>query len=37
MSDELLMERPVTLKSAELGEIPAQQREYILLNASPNA
>ena len=37
MSDELLVERTVTLKSAELGEIPAHQREYILLNASPNA
>lgn len=37
MSDELLVERSVTLKSAELGEIPAQQREYILLNASPSA
>lgn len=37
ISDELLVERPVTLKSAELGEIPAQQREYILLNASPDA
>ncbi|HXT87083.1 MAG TPA: hypothetical protein VN745_08680 [Verrucomicrobiae bacterium] len=37
MSDELVVERPVTLKSAELGEIPAQQREYVLLNASPSA
>src|SRR5690348_3771281 len=37
MSDELLVERPITLKSAELGEIPAQQREYILLNFSPSA
>lgn len=35
ISDELLVERSVILVSAELGRIPASQREYILLNAMP--
>jgi hypothetical protein len=35
ISDELLVERSVSLVSAELGTIPASQREYILLNAMP--
>jgi len=35
ISDELLVERPVTLSSAEVGKIPASEREYILLNAMP--
>jgi len=36
MSDELLVERSVTLVSKELGNLPAAQREYILLNAMPS-
>jgi hypothetical protein len=35
ISDELLVERPVTLSSAELGKVQGGQREYILLNAMP--
>jgi hypothetical protein len=35
VSDELMVERPVTLVSGELGRIAASQREYILLNAMP--
>jgi hypothetical protein len=35
INDELLVERSVSLVSAELGTIPASQREYILLNAMP--
>jgi len=34
-SDELLVNRTVTLNSKELGTISASQREYILLNAMP--
>lgn len=37
VSDELMVERPVTLVSDRLGRIPASQREYILLNAMPVA
>ena len=36
VSDELLVERPVTLHSTETGMIPAKERQYILLNAMPN-
>lgn len=35
ISDELLVERSVTLSSTELGRIPAVERQYILLNAMP--
>ncbi|MEI7035175.1 hypothetical protein [Fulvimonas yonginensis] len=35
LSDELLVERPVTLVSDELGRVPAHEREYILLAAMP--
>lgn len=35
LSDELMVERPVTLVSDQLGRIPARERQYILLNASP--
>ncbi|HEY6305854.1 MAG TPA: hypothetical protein VI488_05255 [Candidatus Angelobacter sp.] len=35
ISDELVVERPVTLTSKELGSLPALERQYILLNASP--
>lgn len=34
-SDELVMERPVKLVSAELGELDASERIYMLLNAMP--
>ncbi len=34
-SDELMVERPVTLVSHELGRIAAAERQYILLNAMP--
>lgn len=37
VSDELMVERPVILISDKLGRISASQREYILLNAMPNA
>jgi hypothetical protein len=36
ISDELLVDRSVTLVSKELGSIPTAQREYILLNAMPS-
>jgi hypothetical protein len=36
VSDELLVERPVTLVSGALGRIAAREREYILLNAMPS-
>jgi hypothetical protein len=35
ISDELLVERPVTLTSKELGSIAGMERQYILLNAMP--
>ena len=35
VSDELLVERPVTLASDTLGRVAGQEREYILLNAAP--
>ena len=35
VSDELVVERPVTLASGKLGRIAGSQREYILLNAMP--
>lgn len=35
ISDELLLERKVTLKSDELGTIPATERYYMLLDAMP--
>jgi hypothetical protein len=35
VSDELVVERPVTLASDKLGRIAGSQREYILLNAMP--
>lgn len=34
-SDELMVERPVTLSSKELGRVEAREREYILLNEMP--
>jgi hypothetical protein len=34
-SDELLVERPVTLASKELGNLAGTEREYILLNEMP--
>jgi hypothetical protein len=37
MSDELLVERPVTLSSKELGSLAGTEREYILLNEMPTA
>lgn len=37
ISDELVVERAVTLDRQDLGSLPAQQREYILLNASPSS
>jgi hypothetical protein len=37
MSDELLVERPVTLSSKELGSLAGTERQYILLNAMPIA
>ncbi|MFC5436033.1 hypothetical protein ACFPME_05650 [Rhodanobacter umsongensis] len=37
VSDELMVERPVTLVSDKLGRISASEREYILLNAMPPA
>lgn len=37
VSDELVVERSVTLVSDKLGRIEANQREYILLNAMPVA
>lgn len=35
VSDELMVERPVTLVSDALGRIRGQEREYIVLNAMP--
>lgn len=35
ISDELMVERPVTLVSKELGRIAGDERQYILLNAMP--
>lgn len=35
ISDELLVERPVTLTSKELGSMAGTERQYILLNAMP--
>jgi hypothetical protein len=35
LSDELLVTRPVTLSSREVGTLPAVERQYILLNAMP--
>ncbi|MEP6897946.1 MAG: hypothetical protein ABI870_05395 [Rhodanobacter sp.] len=35
ISDELMVERPVTLVSRTLGRIAASERQYILLNAMP--
>jgi hypothetical protein len=37
ISDELLVERPVTLSSKELVSLPAEERQYILLNATPSS
>jgi len=37
ISDELLVERALTLSSKELGSIAASQRQYILLNKMPQA
>lgn len=34
LSDELLVERPVTITSAELGQSSGIERQYILLNAT---
>lgn len=34
-SDELMVERSVTLVSGELGRVSASERQYILLNAMP--
>jgi hypothetical protein len=34
-SDELMVERPVLLVSKELGCIPGDERQHILLNAMP--
>lgn len=36
-SDELLVERSLTLSSKELGTISASERQYILLNQMPHA
>ncbi len=35
LADELVVERPVTLTSADAGKINAMERQYILLNAAP--
>ncbi|HEY6328038.1 MAG TPA: hypothetical protein VI756_01785, partial [Blastocatellia bacterium] len=35
VSDELLVERPVTLHCGELGDKTGSERQYILLNAMP--
>jgi hypothetical protein len=35
VSDELLVERAVTLVSDKLGRVAGQEREYILLDAAP--
>jgi len=35
ISDELLVQRPLTFVSAELGRVSGAEREYILLNAMP--
>lgn len=35
VSDELMVERPLTLVSDALGPVAAQEREYILLDAAP--
>ena len=37
ISDELLVERPVILSSKDLVNLPAQERQYILLNATPSS
>lgn len=34
LSDELLVERPVTVTSKELGQSTGVERQYILLNAT---
>jgi len=36
ISDELLVERPVTFTNSELGAIDGTERQYILLNLAPN-
>lgn len=36
VSDELLVERPVTFTNTETGSISGTEREYILLNLAPN-
>jgi hypothetical protein len=36
ISDELLVERPVTFASKDLGSISGSERQYILLNAMPS-
>jgi hypothetical protein len=35
LSDELMVERPVTLSAGDFGEISATERQFILLNAAP--
>jgi len=35
LSDVLLVERPVTITSAEIGQSSGTERQYILLNAAP--
>jgi hypothetical protein len=35
ISDELIVERPLTLTAEGLGSVAASEREYILLNAMP--
>lgn len=35
LSDELLVERPVTLSSTDFGTVSANERQFILLNAAP--
>jgi len=35
VSDELLVQRPVTFVSNELSRMAGSEREYILLNAMP--
>jgi hypothetical protein len=37
ISDELLLERTVTMSSKEIGSVAGTQREYILLNAMPSS
>jgi hypothetical protein len=37
ISDELLVERPVTMSAKEIDGIAGTQREYILLNAMPSS